>query len=58
MLTIRLYTTAKTATLVSAFTHPRKLLSSSQGNVERLPNGDVFVGWGLAALVHRVQPVR
>jgi hypothetical protein len=46
VLTLKLDTQAKTATLVSAFTHPRKLLSSSQGNVERLPNGDVFVGWG------------
>jgi len=46
VLTLKLDTTAKTATLVSAFTHPRKLLSASQGNVERLPNGDVFVGWG------------
>ena len=45
-ITVKLDTTAKTATLVSAFTHPRKLLSASQGNVERLPNGDVFVGWG------------
>jgi hypothetical protein len=31
---------------VSAFNHPRGLLSASHGNVERLPNGDVFVGWG------------
>jgi hypothetical protein len=46
VLTIKLDTKAMTATLVSAFTHPRKLLSSSQGNVERLPNGNVFVGWG------------
>jgi hypothetical protein len=46
VLTLKLDTAAKTATLVSAFTHPRKLLSASQGNVERLPNGDVFVGWG------------
>ena len=31
---------------MSAFKHPRKLLSASQGNVERLPNGNLFVGWG------------
>ena len=43
---VKLDEQAKTATLVSAFTHPRKLLSASQGNVERLPNGNVFVGWG------------
>ena len=46
VLTLKLDTAAKTATLVSAFTHPRKLLSASQGNVERLPNGNTFVGWG------------
>ena len=46
MLTLKLDEQAKTATLVSAFTHPEKLLSASQGNVERLPNGNEFVGWG------------
>ena len=30
----------------SAFKHPLGLLSSSQGNVETLPNGNLFVGWG------------
>jgi hypothetical protein len=46
VLTIKLDEQAKTATLVSALKHPRGLLASSQGNVERLPNGNVFVGWG------------
>jgi hypothetical protein len=46
VLTLKLDLQAKTATLVNAFKHPLKLLSSSQGNVERLPNGNVFVGWG------------
>jgi len=46
VLTLRLDEQAKTASVVSAYTHPRKLLASSQGNVETLPNGDVFVGWG------------
>jgi hypothetical protein len=45
-ITIRLDEKAKTATLVNAFTHPDKLLASSQGNNERLPNGNEFVGWG------------
>ena len=36
------------ATLVREFTHPKKLLSTSQGNVQVLPNGDAFVGWGSA----------
>ncbi len=46
VLTFKLDLQAKTATLISAYTHPRKLLSASQGNVERLPNGNEFVGWG------------
>ena len=46
VLTLRLDEQAKTATLVSAFKHPRRLLSASQGNVETLPNGNTFVGWG------------
>jgi len=46
VLTLRLDETAKTATLVRSLKHPLGLLSSSQGNVETLPNGDTFVGWG------------
>jgi arylsulfotransferase ASST len=34
------------ATLVSALAHPAGLVSSSQGNAQRLPNGNTFVGWG------------
>ena len=46
MITVALDEQAKTATLVSAFKHPLGLLSASQGNVETLPNGNLFVGWG------------
>ena len=34
------------ATLVREYTHPEGPLSTSQGNVQVLPNGNVFVGWG------------
>ena len=34
------------ATLVREYTHPDKLLSATQGNMQVLPNGNVFVGWG------------
>jgi hypothetical protein len=34
------------STLVREFTHPKRLLSTSQANVQVLPNGDVLVGWG------------
>jgi hypothetical protein len=45
-ITVRLDLAHKTATLVSAFTDPHSLSAGSQGNVQRLPNGDDFVGWG------------
>jgi len=38
---------AMTATLLRQYTHP-KILSGSQGSVQPLPNGNVFVGWGEA----------
>ncbi|HET6549457.1 MAG TPA: arylsulfotransferase family protein, partial [Solirubrobacter sp.] len=44
-ITLRLDTKRHTATLVRALTHPG-LLSSTQGNVSVLPNGNTFVGWG------------
>jgi len=34
------------ATLVGEYTHPNKILAATQGNVQVLPNGNVFVGWG------------
>src|SRR5215216_3173507 len=36
------------ASLVREYTHPDRLLSDTQGNVQVLPNGNVFVGWGSA----------
>jgi hypothetical protein len=37
---------AMKASLVHEYTHPDKLLSDTQGSVQVLPNGNVFVGWG------------
>jgi hypothetical protein len=37
---------AMTAKLVREYTHPDKVRSATQGNVQVLPNGNVFVGWG------------
>ena len=37
---------AMQATLVREYTHPDKILAVTQGNVQVLPNGNVFVGWG------------
>src|SRR5215213_10295629 len=36
------------ATLAREYTYPDKLLSETQGNVQVLPNGNAFVGWGSA----------
>jgi hypothetical protein len=33
-------------TLSRSYTHPSNLLALSQGNVQVLPNGNIFVGWG------------
>jgi hypothetical protein len=45
---IRLNFHQRTATLIRAFVHSPPLLTSSQGNAQRLPNGNMFVGWGAA----------
>jgi hypothetical protein len=34
------------ATLAREWTHPERVLAGSQGNMQTLPNGDRFVGWG------------
>ncbi len=46
VITLRLDAATHTATLARAFTHPRGLLAASQGDVQSLPNGDTFVGFG------------
>ena len=43
---LRLDMGAKTASLVREYVHPRRLLSPHQGNAQRLPNGNLLVGWG------------
>jgi hypothetical protein len=45
---VKLDTKAKTATLVSAVQHPDGIISNSQGNAQRLPDGHLYVGWGSA----------
>jgi hypothetical protein len=37
---------AMTASLVREYTHPKVLGAAHEGNMQVLPNGDVFVGWG------------
>ena len=45
-LVLRLDETARTATLVREYVHPNQILATSQGNMQLLPNGDLFIGWG------------
>ncbi|MGH8942299.1 MAG: arylsulfotransferase family protein, partial [Acidimicrobiia bacterium] len=42
---------AISATLVREYTHPDKLFSATQGNLQVLPNGNVFVGWGSSPVI-------
>jgi hypothetical protein len=44
VLTLNLHTL--TATLQHRYTHSPPLLAVSQGNAQRLPNGNLFIGWG------------
>jgi hypothetical protein len=43
---LRLDETAMTAKLVREYRRPTDILATSQGNMQMLPNGNVFVGWG------------
>jgi hypothetical protein len=45
-LALRVDEQAMTATVARAVTHPRSLLSTSQGNAQFRDGGDVVVGWG------------
>ena len=57
ILDIAIDTTAHTATLVREITYPGKpILSPSQGDIQPLANGDLFVGWGQAGEVSEFSP--
>jgi hypothetical protein len=45
-LTLVLDDAARTATVKTAFIHPGGLSAATQGNLQLLPNGNEFVGWG------------
>ncbi|MFD7019196.1 arylsulfotransferase family protein [Streptomyces sp. NPDC059928] len=46
VVTVRLNTATREATLVRSTEQPARLSASSQGNAQTLGNGDLFVGWG------------
>jgi hypothetical protein len=45
-LTLHLSTKRMTATLVHRYSHSPSVTTGTQGSMETLPNGNVFVGWG------------
>lgn len=45
-LVLDLNTETMTASVVQEYVHPDGILSNSQGNMQRLPNSNVFIGWG------------
>jgi Arylsulfotransferase (ASST) len=45
-ITLRLDTSTMRASLARSYTGTPKVLAGSQGSVQVLPNGNVFVGWG------------
>ena len=46
VVSIQTDTETMTATMTRELTHPDGVLSVTQGNAQRLPNGNLFVGWG------------
>lgn len=46
LLRLRLDARARTARLVRVWKHPQRLLAGAEGNVQTLPNGDVFASFG------------
>jgi hypothetical protein len=45
-LTLRLHMSDMQVTLLHSYTHSPPLTTGTQGSMQTLPNGDVFVGWG------------
>jgi hypothetical protein len=46
----------RVATVKTAFTHPGGLSAATQGNLQLLPNGDQFVGWGSRGVFSEFSP--
>ncbi len=55
-MTLALDEKKRTATVKTAFTHPGGLSAATQGNVQNLPNGDQFVGWGSRGVFSEFSP--
>ncbi len=53
-LVLRLNLATRRVTLVHAYGHTPPLLDSAQGNVQLLPDGHLFIGWGSAPYISEV----
>lgn len=47
---------ARQAKLITSYDHPQRFMSTSQGNVQVLDSGNVFVGWGHSAAYTEYTP--
>jgi hypothetical protein len=54
--TVRLNLRTRTATLVASDDQPEGLSAASQGNVQTIRNGDLFVGWGILPYFSEFSP--
>jgi hypothetical protein len=53
---LRIDTRNRRAWLVRDYRHVPKILTGSQGNMQVLPNGDAFLGWGAAPFASEFSP--
>jgi len=56
VLKIRLDTTAMTAEAIAVAEHPQRYIVPSQGSVQQLPSGNLFVGYGFASAMTEFSP--
>lgn len=56
VLKIRLDITAMTAEVIAAAEHPEEYIVPSQGSVQQLPSGNLFVGYGFASAFTEFSP--
>ncbi|EGX95936.1 hypothetical protein CCM_00590 [Cordyceps militaris CM01] len=55
-LTLQVDLATMTVTLRTAYRQPQQIMAFSQGNAQRLPSGNLFVGWGSSAAFTEFAP--
>jgi hypothetical protein len=53
---VALNAAAKSETVLAQYEHPTPLSADSQGNMQTLPGGDVFIGWGSSPYFSEFSP--